>query len=77
MEFINLLLSSFWHFVGLMIFTSAFLVSIVKIIRHVIALLTITFRGYPPEHCDAVGEKYEEKSTSNSTNDKNNQTEIQ
>ena len=71
MEFINLLISSFWHFVGLMIFTSAFLVSVVKIVKYLISLLTITFRGYPPEHCDAVGDKYVVNNTSN------NNTEIQ
>ena len=55
MEFIHLLLSSFWHFVGLTIFTSMFLVSVVNVVKYLISLLTITFRGYPPEHCDAVG----------------------
>lgn len=58
MEFIHLLLSSFWHFVGLIIFTSMFLVSVTKVTKYVISVITIIFRGYPPEHCDAVGTQY-------------------
>ena len=77
MNFINLLLSNFWHFVGLMLFTSLFLTSIVKVTKYVISLLTITFRGYPPEHCDAVGNAYTPTNNKKTDTDEINQTEIE
>ena len=76
MEFIHLLLSSFWHFVGLIIFTSMFLVSVTKVVKYVISLITITFRGYPPEHCDAVGTQYTATANTQKAEDDNEKENI-
>ena len=76
MEFLNLLLSNFWNFVGLMIFSYIITFSIIKIIRFLIALFIIIFRGYPPEHCDAFGDinsRINKKHIDNEINPSDNQ----
>jgi hypothetical protein len=56
MEVIEFIFSNFWTWLGSMLLIGVLLSNTLKLIKYLLSLLIISFRGYPPEHCDAVGE---------------------
>jgi hypothetical protein len=56
MEVIEYIFSSFWTWLGSMLLIGVLLSNTLKLIKYLLSLLIISFRGYPPDNCDAMGE---------------------
>jgi len=56
MQYLQFIFSSFWHFVGTVILTSAILTFVFRCWNRMWRHLNIRKHGYPPAHCDADGD---------------------
>lgn len=66
MELVELVFSSFWKFVGALIFSTALIyipiAGITEMIQAIFRHRAIMQNGYPPKHCTANGEVKKSKS---------------
>ena len=56
MEVIEFIFTNFWTWLGSMLLVGVLLSNALKLIKYLLSLLIISFRGYPPANCDSLGE---------------------
>jgi len=61
MELIAFIFSSFWHFLGFFFIVAMILTSINVAWQRYLGARNISKYGWPPEHCNSVGEFRKEK----------------
>lgn len=59
MEFFQLMFESMWHFIGFVILLNGLGYYIFKMWNRFWRHFNIRKHGYPPKHCDADGDLYE------------------